>query len=119
MLAGLKRRRPVMGVDGRRIDVPPEPNVGRETGRDAVVILRKQRGVPRAQVRRIRRVLLKCAGLAGDKVRNRITRAGRRGGREGNVAIIIQIGFEHGLVESELTAKGKVVLALGHADYVA
>src|ERR1019366_4695492 len=72
------------------------------------------RGVPRAQMRGISRVLLKCAGLAGDKVRNRITRAGGRGGREGNVAIIIQIGLEHGLVESELTAKGKVVLALGH-----
>ena len=57
--------------------------------------------------------------MAGDKVRNRIPRAGGRGGREGNVAIIIQIGKEHGLVESELTAKEKAVFSLGDADYVA
>ena len=53
------------------------------------------------------------------KSANRITRAGGCGGREGNVAIVIQIGKEHGLVESELTANEKVVFALGHADDVA
>ena len=119
LLAGNKRRRPVMGIDGRRIDVPPESEIGRETGRDAVVVLRKQRCVPRAEMRGIRRVLLKSAELAGHKVSKRNTRAGGRGGREGNLAIIIQIGKEHGLVESELTAEGQVVLALGQADHVA
>ena len=59
LLAGNKRRRPVMGIDGRRIDVPAESKVGREPGRDAVVVLSKRRDVPRAQMRDISRVLLK------------------------------------------------------------
>ena len=59
LLAGNKRRRPVMGIHGRRIDVPPQSEIGRETGRDAVVILRKKRCVPGAQMRGVRRVLLK------------------------------------------------------------
>ncbi len=107
LLAGNKRRHPVMGIDGRCIDVPAESKVGRETRRDAVVVLRKCRVVPSAEMRGIRRVLLKSAELAGHKVGQRNTRAGGRGGREGNLAIIIQIGKEHGLVESELTAKGQ------------
>ena len=59
LLVGNKRRRPVMGIDGRRIDVPAESKVGRETGRDAVVVLCKCRDVPSAQMRDISRVLLK------------------------------------------------------------
>ena len=54
LLAWNKRRCPVMGIDGRRIDVPPEPEISRETGRDAIVVLRKQRVVPCAQMRDIR-----------------------------------------------------------------
>ena len=53
LLTGNKRCRPVMSIDGRRIDVPPDSEIDRETGRDAIVILRKRCVVPRAQMRDI------------------------------------------------------------------
>ena len=118
LLAGNKRLRPVMRFRGRRIDVPTDADIGGDTGRDAVVVLRKERCVPGAQVRDIRRVLLKSADLAGQEVSKRNARAGGRGGREADFAIVIQIGKEHGLVERELTAKGQVVLALCQGDHV-
>jgi len=58
LLAGNEGFRPVMGIDGRLIDVPPHPKVGREPGRDPVVILHKQCVVPGAQVGGVGRVLL-------------------------------------------------------------
>jgi hypothetical protein len=50
-----------MRIDRRRIDVPTDSEIGRETRRDAVVILRKASEVPCAQMRDIRRVLFKSA----------------------------------------------------------
>ena len=109
----------VQGLDRRRIDVPPDAEVNREAGCDAVVVLCKRGIVPVTQQSCIWGVLFERGCLAGYPVRKHIVRGRRRGSSKADRAKVQQIGPEHGLIESELTAKRERVFASNEADHVA
>ena len=119
LLSGNEGFCPVVSIDGRRIEVPTDSGVERKPRRRAEVVLHKTRHVPCAQVGCVGRVLLHRGGLPGHPIRSDIACGGGRGGGEADTGKVQQVGKEHGLVESKLTAHVEGMPASDPGNHVA